>query len=132
MSGSTNMEVAELVRHLRVAQKGKMRILIERLERSRSAFTKTATQLATKMAGEISRGTIKNPATIEEVAPFAQGLTAVKETTASLEELLDALRQSKRLAEAADDGGAMGAIYKAACWLDELFFAEPKKKSSRT
>jgi hypothetical protein len=131
MSGRTNMEVADLVRHLKVAQKGKMRILVERLEGSRSPFTKTATQSATKIAVELSEGTIRIPSSIDEVMPFAQGLTAVKETSASLEELLNALRQSRDIAEAADDANAMGAIFKAACRLDELFFAEAKKKSSR-
>ena len=131
MSGRTNMEVADLVRHLKVAQKGKMRILVERLEGSRSPFTKTATQSATKIAVELSEGTIRIPSSIDEVMPFAQGLTAVKETSASLEELLNALRQSRDIAEAAEDANAMGAIFKAACRLDELFFAEAKKKSSR-
>lgn len=65
---------------------------------------------------------IRIPTSIGEVAPFAQGLTAVKKTTAPLDELLIAVRKSRAIAEAADDGNARGAIFKAACWIDELFF----------
>jgi hypothetical protein len=95
---------------------------LERLERRRSPFARAVTQAATRIADEISKGAIRIPSSIGEVAPFAQGLTAVKKTTASLQDLLVAVQKGKVIAEAADDGNAMGAIFKSACWLDELFF----------
>lgn len=122
MSGKSNEEVARLVAALKISQKGKKKFLLERLERRRSPFGKAVTQAATRIADEISKGAISIPSSIGEVAPFAQGLTAVKKTTASLQDLLVAVQKAKAIAEAADDGNAMGAVFKAACWLDELFF----------
>jgi Schlafen, AlbA_2 len=123
MSGKTNSEIADLVKNLKVSQKGKKRFLIERLERRRSAFASAVTQLARKISVDISKGSVNTPTTIEEVTPFAQAVTAVKKTTAKLEDLLAAMRRCKEIAEKNDHSSAMGTTFKAACWLDELFFA---------
>jgi hypothetical protein len=124
MTGKSNAEIAELVEALKISQKGKKKMLIERLDGRRSAFAKATTRAATKFAEQVAEGSMQVPASIEDVSPFAQGLTAVKKTAASLEELLKAIQRSREIAEISSDGNAIGAIFKAACRIDELFFAE--------
>jgi len=124
MSGETNAKVAELVQSLKVSQKGKKKLLVERLERRRSAFTKAVTYSAKAIAVDVSKGKFKVPSSLVEVSPFAQGLTAVRDTKATLEQLLDAIRRCKDIAELSDDGNAISTIFKAACWVDEMFFAD--------
>jgi hypothetical protein len=126
MSGESNQDISQLVAALKISQKGKKKVLIDRLERRRSAFAHAVTQAATKVAREVSKGEVKSPTLIADVTPFAQGLTAVRTTTASLQELLAAIQNCRAIAEAADDGNAMGAIFKAACRIDELFFGDQK------
>jgi hypothetical protein len=118
----SNRAVAELVEARKASQKGKKKTLIDRLERRRSAFAKTVTQASKRWAAEVAKGTITTPATVEDAALFCQGLTGVEKTSAKLDLLLSALRASKALAEAADDGNLMGLIFKAGCRVDELFF----------
>ena len=124
MIAKSNAEIAELVGALKISQKGKKKMLIERVSVRRTAFAKATTKAATKFAEQVAKGSIQLPASIDEVIPFSQGLTAVKKTTASLEELLKAVQRSCEIAEFSNDGNAMGAIFKAACRIDELFFAE--------
>jgi Putative DNA-binding domain len=120
----SNKEIASLVDALKVAQKGKKKILVDRLEEQKSAFAKAVTKASKRWRDDIAKGAITLPATAEEAALFAQGVTGVRKTTAKLEALLSALRVSKTFAEAADQGDLMGLIFKAACRIDELFFAD--------
>jgi hypothetical protein len=124
MSGESNARIAALVEGLKISQKGKKKMLIERLERTKSAFAAAVTKAARKYAGEISKGIVTVPTKVDEVMPFTQGLTAVKKTTATLEVLLSSVRSCKDVAEAADNGNAIGAVFKAACRIDEMFFAD--------
>lgn len=124
MSGESNASIAALVEGLKISQKGKKKMLVERLVRTRSAFAAAVTKAARKYAGELSKGEVTVPSTIDRIIPFTQGLTAVKRTTATLEALLSAIRSCRDIAEAADNGNAIGAVFKAACRVDELFFAE--------
>lgn len=126
MSGKSNEEVAQLVASLKISQKGKKKWLIERLERCRSSFSQVVTRAAAEYVKQISSGLIKDLDSISDVAPYAQGVTGTKITTASLEDLLASMQRCKALAEAADDGNATGAIFKAVCRIDELFFADKK------
>jgi hypothetical protein len=122
MCDKTNKEVAELVTALKVSQKGKKKVLIDRLGGEKSAFAKAVTQSSKRWADDISKDIVKVPSSVEEAALFAQGMTGIKKTTAKLDKLLAALKASKDRAEAADDGNLMGHIFKAACRVDELFF----------
>jgi hypothetical protein len=124
MSERSNADVAELVGDLKISQKGKKKLLVERLEGRREALTKAVSQSASKYSREMTKGIVNTPETIDDVVPFAQGLTAIKETCATLEKLLVAIRKCRQIAEAADSGNALGAIYKAACRVDELYFAQ--------
>ena len=72
-------------------------MLIERISGRRTAFAKATTKAATKFAEQVAKGSIQLPASIDEVIPFSQGLTAVKKTTASLEELLKAVQRSREI-----------------------------------
>jgi hypothetical protein len=89
-----------------------------------TALTKAVTQSARRIATEISKKILCVPATATEVAPFAQGITAVTKTKASLADILAALRECRDLADKADDGNALGAVFKAACRVDEMFFSK--------
>jgi hypothetical protein len=120
----TNAQSAELVGKFRVSQRGKKKILLDRLDGKKSAFTHAVTQYAKKMAADISKGVLVLPTAIAEVSPFAYGVTAIAATTAPLVDLLSALIACKDLAERADDGNALGAVYKAGCRVDELFFGK--------
>jgi hypothetical protein len=125
MSEKSDKEVAALVRALKVAQRGKKRVLLNRLEKQRSAFAKAVTKASKKWRDDIASGLVALPSTREEAALFTQGLTGVSKTTARLNDLLDGLRASRVFAEAAETGDLMGWIFKAACRVDEMFFAEP-------
>lgn len=123
MSQKSNKEVSALVLALKVAQKGKKKILIERLEQQRSAFAKAVTKASKRWRDDIAKGTVILPSNAEEAALLAQAITGVRETTGTLEALLDSLTVGRALAEATDSGDLMGLIFKAACRVDELFFA---------
>jgi hypothetical protein len=126
LSEKSDKEIAELVGALKVAQKGKRTILVNRLSRQKSAFAKAVTRASIKWRNDIAKGAVTLPATKEEAALFAQGVTGVKETAAKLDALLDALSASKGFAETADSGDLMGWVFKAACRVDEIFFADAK------
>jgi Putative DNA-binding domain len=123
-SGRTNADVVEEIRSMRISQKGKKKVLMERLEGKQSAFTRATTQSAKTIGTDIGRGLLPVPTEVATVASFANALTTVRTTEASLEALLSALRICRELADKADDGGAMGAVFKAACRVDELFFGK--------
>ena len=123
MIAKSNAEIADLVDALKISQLGKKKMLVERLNGQKTAFAKATTKAATKFAEQITKGSIYFPTSIEDVVPFSQGLTAAKKTTASLEDLLKAVQKGREFAELSNDGNAMGVIFKAACRIDELFFA---------
>ena len=104
MCEKSNKEIAALVDALKVAQKGKKKILVDRLEGQKSAFAKAVTKASKRWRDDIAKGAVTLPATAEEAALFAQGVTGVGKTTAKLEALLGALTVGKTLAEAAGQG----------------------------
>jgi hypothetical protein len=122
MTGKSNAQIAEALKSMKISQKGKKKILLDRLEGKKSALTKVVTKSARLIAAEISKGVLPIPATVEEVAPFANAMTAVGKTKVSLEDILSALRICRDFADKADDGNALGAVFKAACRVDEMFF----------
>jgi len=123
LAGLSPDKAADIIGGLKVAQKNKKKVLIERLLGQRAALTKAVTQPATKVAGDISKGLISVPTKVGDVPTFANGLTAVTKTKAPLTDLLTALRRCRLIAEKAEDGNAIGAVYKAACRVDEIFFS---------
>jgi hypothetical protein len=124
MCEKSNEEIVALVGALKVAQKGKKKVLVDRLERQRSAFAKAVTKASQRWRDEITKEVVTPPTTAEEAALFAQGITGVSATAAKLEALLEALTISRTFAEAADRGDLMGMVFKAASRVDELFFAD--------
>ena len=121
-TGCSNSQMATEIKALKIAQEGKKKILLERLIGERSAFAKAVTQAARVKSKEISAGQLIVPKTREEVASFAHGLTAVTQITTSLTDVLGALQVCRELAEKADDKNTFGAVCKAVCRVDELFF----------
>jgi hypothetical protein len=122
LAGETNTQVAKKISALRISQRGKKKVLIDRLEGRKSALTKAVTRAAKRMAADISKGVIVVPSVAADVSTFAYGLTAVNTTKATLGGLLAALHSCRDLAERVDDGNALGAVFKAACRVDEIFF----------
>lgn len=122
MSKLTNDKIAMEIRELKVSQKGKKKMLLDRLEGRRSALTKAVTQSSRKIAANLAKGELTGPTSADEVSAFAYALTALTATTLPLQTILAALITSKELAEASDNSNALGAVYKAACRLDEMFF----------
>lgn len=129
LAKQSNEQLAEAVRVLKISQKGKKKTLIERLEGTQSAFSRAVSQAAKLVAAEIEIGTVSAPNEVTHVSPFAHGMTAVRVTKATLHQSLSALQACKKLAEAADDGNAMSAVFKAACRVDEIFFREGDKQN---
>jgi len=122
LSGLSNKLVAEDVRQLKIAQKGKKKVLIERLLGQRTAFAKVVTRAAAKVAKDVSEGVVAVPTTVDEVTPFANGITGVSKTPVPLSTLLSALQKCRAIAEKADHSTAIGSVYKASCRVDEMFF----------
>ncbi|MGY4418503.1 succinate dehydrogenase flavin-adding protein (antitoxin of CptAB toxin-antitoxin module) [Bradyrhizobium sp. JR6.1] len=77
---------------------------------------------ARAISKEISAGKLRVPRAREDVAPFAYGLTAVTAMKVPLQDVLNALQVGRELAERAGDKNALGAVCKAVCRVDELFF----------
>lgn len=122
MGEKSNEEVTALVGALKVAQKGKKKVLVDRLQRQKSAFAKAVTKASKRWRDDVAKGIVTLPTTAEEAALFAQGVTGASTTAAKLEALLEALTISRTFAEAADHGDLMGLVFKAASRVDELFF----------
>jgi hypothetical protein len=120
----TNAEVIEAVQAQKILQKGKKKVLIERLEGKTSAYTKAVSQAAKLMADGISEGNVPTPASVGEASMFASGLTAVKHTKAPVLALLATLQVCWNLGVNAEDNNAAGSIFKAACRVDEMAFYE--------
>lgn len=122
LAGITNTQAAETIRSLKVAQKKKKEFLIERLEEKRTAWTKSITQAAKKIAVEISGGKISTPTKVQDVPTFANGITAVEATTASKESLIESLKKCLSMSTKAENAQAISSVYKAICRIDEIFF----------
>lgn len=58
MCGKSNNEIAQLVEELKVAQKGKKKILLDRLEGRKSAFAKAVTKASRRWRDEIAKGVV--------------------------------------------------------------------------
>ncbi len=125
MAGITNAEAANEIQSLKVAQNNKKKILIDRLTGTRTSFTKAVTRAAVQISKDITVGKISSPKTAQEVTIFSSGLTAVEKTPASKEVLLRVLARCLAIATKSDDLNAIGAVYKAACRVDEMCFYEP-------
>ena len=122
MSGRTDAEIAMEISRMKVSQKGKKKVLIDRLEGRKSALTKAVTQSARNLCLRLSHGELSIPSAAKDVAIFAQAMTAITTTTLAINELFPALISCRDLAESAGNSSALGAVYKAACRVDELFF----------
>jgi hypothetical protein len=128
-SGRSNSQIADEIRAQKISQLGKKKILLDRLTGKKTAFAKAVTQAARAISREISAGELRLPKAREDVAAFAHGLTAVTAIKVPLPDLLNALRVSRELADEADDKNALGAVCKAVCRVDEMFFgADDDKK----
>ncbi len=123
-AGKTNSEVTGMLSELKTSQKKRQESLIERFRGKRSAYSSAITMVAKTIAENIAKGIVEIPTNVAEVTPFAYGLTGVTNTKATLEDLLTALQHAKELADESAEDGAIGVIYKAACRVDELFFAD--------
>jgi hypothetical protein len=62
MCRKSNKEVSALVSALKVAQLGKKKILVDRLEGQKSAFAKAVTKASQRWRDEITRGAVTLPA----------------------------------------------------------------------
>ncbi|MDE5463742.1 ATP-binding protein [Bradyrhizobium sp. CSS354] len=121
-TGRSNSEIVDAIEAQKVAQKGKKSILLDRLKGQRTAFAKAVTQAARAVSSEVSSGKLHPPKVLSDVGAFAHGLTAVATIKTPLPDILSALQIGRELAEKADDKNAFGAICKAVCRVDEMFF----------
>jgi hypothetical protein len=122
LSGLTTEEVIAEVAKIATSQKGKRQNVVERMSGKKSAYTKTLTQKARAFSAQIENGVLEVPKSLAEIAAFAQGVTGVIKTAATLHDLLKALETCRAIAVATDDGNSLGTVFKAACRVDELFF----------
>ena len=63
MCEKSNEEVAELVRALKVAQRGKKKVLLDRLGQQKSAFAKAVTKASKQWRDDLAKGAVTMPAT---------------------------------------------------------------------
>lgn len=121
-TGRSNSQIADEIKARKISQPGKKKILLERLTGQRTAFAKAVTKAARAISKEISAGELHSPKTREDVSAFAHGLTAAAAIKVPLRDVLNALQIGRELAEKADDKNALGAVCKAVCRIDEVFF----------
>ena len=122
LSGLTPGEMATEVKTIATSQKGKRQNVLDRLSGKKTAHTKTLTLKARIICDQIRDGNLNTPTNSREVATFAQGVSGISETRASVPDILLALTKCRDLAVVADDTNALGAVFKAACRIDEIFF----------
>jgi len=122
-AGLTSKQMIDEIETITTSQKGKKKNLIDRLSGKRSAFTKVITQKARAIANQIEKGTLEVPEDAKNVAIFSQAITGTKTTSAKLSHILKVLQECRKLAITQDDANALGAVFKAACRIDEMFFA---------
>lgn len=120
-AGRTAEDMIADIKTVATSQKGKRQNLIDRLAGKKSALTTNLTQKAHTISQQIKKGVLSVPKEVKDVATFAQALTGIKATSADLADLLKALQECRRLAVDSDDSSALGAVFKAACRVDELF-----------
>ncbi|MCO4053685.1 MAG: ATP-binding protein [Bosea sp.] len=126
LSGKTTAEIIAELTKLETSQHNKKANVIARLEGKQPAFTKTVTQKAASHVKEFQDGVIKTPSAAVDVSCFCQGIAGSKTTKASLQDAIAALAQCREMALAAQDMNALGTVFKAACRVDEMFFAAAK------
>ncbi len=122
LANETPDQMVSEIKKISTSQKGKKQNVIDRLGGKKSALTAKLTQKAQVIAKQIEKGEFAVPAIAKDVAPFAQSLSGVKKTKATLPDILNALSTCRMLAIDADDSNALGAVFKAACRVDEMFF----------
>jgi Putative DNA-binding domain len=122
-SGKTSAEIIADLEQLETSQHSRKAIVIARLKGKRSAFTKNLTQKAASYMSDFQEGVMKVPSDAGEVSCFCQGITGAKTTNASLQATIAALAKCRAMSLAAQDMNALGNIFKAACRIDEMFFA---------
>lgn len=123
-TGRSNEQIGSEIAAQKIAQQGKKKLLLARLSGQRTAFAKGATDAARRAAKSISDGSATIPSSVLDVSPFLQGMTAIVATTMALPDLLRAISVCRDLAESSDNATALGAVYKASCRIDELFFRD--------
>ena len=96
--------------------------MISRLNGKLSAHRKPSSKAIGAIKKSLVDGVIAEPQNCKQAKSYAEAITTLEKTSASLADLLSALRRSKELAESDNNGDLISAIYKAACRLDELFY----------
>jgi hypothetical protein len=122
-AGVSADEMADAVKSLNTSQMQKRNNAIQRIQGKYTAQCKPPSNKAKAMAVDVENGTVAVPTKAADVLTFCYGFCAAAATKMSLAEVIPALRTCLALAAEAADANALGAVYKAACRADELFFA---------
>ncbi|WP_316163451.1 ATP-binding protein [Bradyrhizobium sp. SZCCHNRI20481] len=126
---STAAEIAEDLRKQVATYPSSRNALVDRLSGKESAF-RQSTGKAEALRVKLARGEIKAPADTDEDALFAGAVQALPTTVKpkDLESIRKMLLVSLDRAQDSDSrsSGRRGAIYRAACRLDELLYLKKK------
>jgi Putative DNA-binding domain len=97
--------------------------IVNRLRGKISAKTK---KIPTKLLGEVSskleKGSLPKFTLCKQALCFVDALACMTKTTLPLSEILNALKSAREIIEV-EEPKSIGRLYKAACRIDEIFFA---------
>lgn len=121
--GTTATDLADKLAKEKTSHGVKRDELVKRLRGKMTAKpAKPATKLQSNLAAKIEQGEMPDFKTVKEALQFADAVTCLRKTSATLEVLLKALRQARDIVDA-QEAKSIGRIYKAVCRIDEVFFA---------
>lgn len=115
-------EMADAVKSLNTSQTQKRNTAVKRIQGKDTAFCKPPSNKAGAMATNIENGTATVPAKAADVWTYCYGFCAAKSTAMHQADVIAALNTCFNLASQSGDANALGAVFKAACRADEIFF----------
>jgi hypothetical protein len=121
-AGVTTDAMIEDVKALNTSQKQKKNMAIKRLQGKEVALCKPPSKKAGIVTSAIEKGTAQLPTKAGDVWTYCYGFCAAKSTTMNLADVMAALNSCYALASQSGDANAIGAVFKAVCRADEMFF----------
>ena len=121
-AGVTPDAMAEDVKALNTSQKEKKKTAIKRIQGKETASCKPPSKKAQYVSLEIENGSAATPAKSADVWTFCYGFCSAESTPMGLPDVMAALNTCHTLATQSGDANALGAVFKAVCRADEMFF----------
>jgi hypothetical protein len=123
MAGKSPSEIADLIVKEKTTHSRKKKDMLDKLGGKLSAKSTPTTSVVRALVKAISDGPCTEPADAKQAYNLAQAVTSLRSTKGELGSFLIALQKAKEIAETTSHSGLMAAVCRAACRLDEIFFA---------